>query len=155
MQRTSSDPHVEPFDATDLSGLVGKIAAVTEWARAKWEVSPKQPAYVRPAPSARHANVVGRGWRRLRPPRERQSRSRSRRRGCSRPGRSAKRSRSTQDVRRQDNGMRCPSSHTYMWGIPTFKPFGRRPVLVVCIPPCRTLPGQSWQHHLKTYIYLM
>ena len=56
VQRPSSDPHVESFDTSDLSGLVGEVAAVTERARARWEESPKHPTYVRPAPPARRRN---------------------------------------------------------------------------------------------------
>ena len=52
-QQPSSDPHIESFDDSDLSGLAQEILAVTERARAKWEDEPKHPAHARPAPPAR------------------------------------------------------------------------------------------------------
>ena len=56
VQRTSSDPHIETFDDADLPALAQEVAAVTERARARWEETPKHPAYVRPAPPARRRN---------------------------------------------------------------------------------------------------
>ena len=56
VQRPSSDPHVETFGDADLSGLAHEVPAVTERARAKWQETPKHPAYVRPAPPARRRN---------------------------------------------------------------------------------------------------
>ena len=53
VQRRSSDPHIESFDNLDESGLTQEVAAVIERARARWEESPKHPAYERPAPPAR------------------------------------------------------------------------------------------------------
>ena len=53
---TSSDPHIESFDALDLSGLAQEVPAVVERARARWEDAPKHPAYERPAPRARRRN---------------------------------------------------------------------------------------------------
>ena len=56
VQRPSSDPHVESFDDMDLSGLAQEVPAVTERARAKWQETPKHPAYARPAPPPRRRN---------------------------------------------------------------------------------------------------
>ncbi len=56
VQRPSSDPHIETFDDADLPELAQEVAAVTDRARARWEVSPKHPAYERPAPPARRRN---------------------------------------------------------------------------------------------------
>ena len=56
VQRPSSDPHVETFDDANLSGLAQEVPAVTERARAKWQETPKHPAYARPAPPARRRN---------------------------------------------------------------------------------------------------
>ncbi len=56
VQRPSSDPHVETFGDADLSGLAHEVPAVTERARAKWQETPKHPAYARPAPPARRRN---------------------------------------------------------------------------------------------------
>ena len=56
VQRPSADPHVESFDDADLSGLAQEVPAVTERARAKWQETPKHPAYARPAPPARRRN---------------------------------------------------------------------------------------------------
>ena len=56
VQQPSSDPHVETFGDADLSGLAHEVPAVTERARAKWQETPKHPAYVRPAPPARRRN---------------------------------------------------------------------------------------------------
>ena len=53
VQQPSSDPHIESFDDPDLSGLVREVLAVVERARARWEDSPKHPAYERPTPSSR------------------------------------------------------------------------------------------------------
>ena len=52
VQRPSSDPHIEPVDAPDLSGLVREVLAVVERARARWEDAPRHPAFARPAPSS-------------------------------------------------------------------------------------------------------
>ena len=51
VQRPSSDPHIEPVDDPDLSGLVREVPAVVERARARWEDAPKYPHHERPAPS--------------------------------------------------------------------------------------------------------
>ena len=56
VQRPSSDPHIESFDDQDLSGLAQQVAAVIQRAKARWEESPKHPAYERPAPPARRRN---------------------------------------------------------------------------------------------------
>ena len=56
VQRPSSDPHVETFGDADLSGLAHEVPAVTERARAKWQETPKHPAYARPAPPSRRRN---------------------------------------------------------------------------------------------------
>ena len=56
VQRPSADPHIESFDDLDESGLMLKVSAVIERARARWEDDPKHPAYVRPAPPARRRN---------------------------------------------------------------------------------------------------
>ncbi len=56
VQRPSADPHIETFDDTDLSGLAQEVPTVTERARARWEETPKHPAYERPAPPARRRN---------------------------------------------------------------------------------------------------
>ena len=56
VQRPSSDPHIESFDDHDLPGLTQEVSAVVERARARWEESPKHPAYERPAPPARRQN---------------------------------------------------------------------------------------------------
>ena len=53
VQRPSADPHIETFDADDLSRLAQEVPAVTERARARWEETPKHPAYERPAAPAR------------------------------------------------------------------------------------------------------
>ena len=53
VQQPSSDPHIEPVDATDLSGLTQEVLAVVERARARWEDVPKYPAHERPAPPPR------------------------------------------------------------------------------------------------------
>ena len=50
VQRPSADPHIETFDGHDLSGLAHEVPAVTERARARWEETPKHPAYARPVP---------------------------------------------------------------------------------------------------------
>ena len=49
VQQPSSDPHIESFDDHDLPGLTQEVPAVVERARARWEGSPKHPAYERPA----------------------------------------------------------------------------------------------------------
>ena len=56
VQKPSSDPHIETFDDADLSGLAQEVSAVTDRARARWEETPKHPAYERPAPPARRGN---------------------------------------------------------------------------------------------------
>ena len=56
VQQPSADPHIETFDDTDLPELAQEVSAVIERARARWEESPKHPAYVRPAPPARRRN---------------------------------------------------------------------------------------------------
>ena len=56
VQQPSSDPHIESFDDSDLSGLALEVAAVAERAKARWEETPKYPAYERPAPPARRRN---------------------------------------------------------------------------------------------------
>ncbi len=61
VQQPSSDPHIETFDASDLSGLTQEVSAVVDRARARWEDSPKNPAYQRPAPPARGRNRRGQG----------------------------------------------------------------------------------------------
>ena len=53
VQRPSSDPYIEPVDATELSGVTQEVLAVVERARAKWEDAPKHPAHERPATPAR------------------------------------------------------------------------------------------------------
>ena len=53
VQQPSSDPHIEPVDATDLSGLTQEVLAVVERARARWEDVPKYPSHARPAPPPR------------------------------------------------------------------------------------------------------
>ena len=53
VQKPSSDPHIETFEGHDLSGLAEEVPAVTERAKAKWEDTPKHPAYERPAPPAK------------------------------------------------------------------------------------------------------
>ena len=50
MQRPAADPHIETFEGHDLSGLAREVPAVTERARAKWEDTPRHPAYARPVP---------------------------------------------------------------------------------------------------------
>ena len=61
VQQPSSDPHIETFDAPDVSGLTQEVPAVVERARARWEDSPKNPAYQRPAPPARRRNRGAQG----------------------------------------------------------------------------------------------
>ena len=56
VQRPSSDPHIETFADSDLSGLAQVVPDVVQRARAGWEVSLKHPAYVRPVASARGRN---------------------------------------------------------------------------------------------------
>ena len=56
VRQPSSDPHIESFDDYDLPGLTQEVSAVVERARARWEESPKHPAYERPAPPARRRN---------------------------------------------------------------------------------------------------
>ena len=56
VQKPSADPHIETFDDRDLGALAQEVPAVTERARARWEETPKHPAYERPAPPARRRN---------------------------------------------------------------------------------------------------
>ena len=56
VQQPSSDPHIETFDDLEVSGLTQEVPAVVERARARWEETPKHPAYARPAPPARRRN---------------------------------------------------------------------------------------------------
>ena len=56
VQQPSSDPHFETFDDTNLSELAHQVPAVTERAGARWEETPKHPAYVRPTLPARRRN---------------------------------------------------------------------------------------------------
>ena len=56
VQQPSSDPHIETFEGHDLPALAQEVAAVAERARARWEESPKHPAYERPAPPAKRRN---------------------------------------------------------------------------------------------------
>ena len=56
VQKPSADPHIETFDGHDLSGLAQEVPAVTERAKARWEETPRHPAYQRPAPPARPRN---------------------------------------------------------------------------------------------------
>ena len=59
VQQPASDPHIESFDDSDLSGLTQEVPAVIERARAKWEDEPKYPAHERPAPPARRQTRRG------------------------------------------------------------------------------------------------
>ncbi len=59
VQQPSSDPHIETFDDLDESGLTQEVPAVIERARARWDESPKHPAYQRPAPPPRRRNRRG------------------------------------------------------------------------------------------------
>ena len=61
VQQTSSDPHIETFDDLDEAGLTQEVPAVIERARARWEETPKHPAYAKPAPPARRRNRRGQG----------------------------------------------------------------------------------------------
>ena len=61
VQRPSADPHIETFDDLDETGLMTEVPAVIERARARWEDTPKHPAYVRPAPPVRHRGKRQRG----------------------------------------------------------------------------------------------
>ena len=56
VQRPSSDPHIESFDDGDLGSLTQEVTAVTDRAKARWEETPKHPAYAKPAPPARRGN---------------------------------------------------------------------------------------------------
>ncbi len=56
VQRPSADPHIETFDDLDETGLTTEVPAVIERARARWEETPKHPAYERPVPPARRRN---------------------------------------------------------------------------------------------------
>ena len=59
VQQPSSDPHIESLDDVDESALAQEVPAVIERARARWEESPKHPAYERPAPPPRRRNRRG------------------------------------------------------------------------------------------------
>ena len=59
VQQPSSDPHIETFDDSDLSGLTQEVLPVIERARAKWEDEPKYPAHARPSPPARRQTRRG------------------------------------------------------------------------------------------------
>ena len=61
VQQPSSDPHIETFGDHDLPALAQEVTAVTERARARWEETPKHPAYERPAPPAGSRNRRGQG----------------------------------------------------------------------------------------------
>ena len=51
VQRPAADPHIETFDdGHDLAVLAREVPAVTERARARWEETPRHPAYARPVP---------------------------------------------------------------------------------------------------------
>ena len=52
VQRSSADPHIGSFNDSDASGLAQELSAVLERAKARWEDSPKYPAYSRPTTSA-------------------------------------------------------------------------------------------------------
>ena len=52
VQQPSADPHIESFDGLDLSGLAQEVPEVVERARARWEIEPRHPAYVKPSPPA-------------------------------------------------------------------------------------------------------
>ncbi len=56
VQKPSADPHIETFDDHDLTALAQEVPAVTERARARWEETPKHPAYERPAPPPKRRN---------------------------------------------------------------------------------------------------
>lgn len=56
VQQPSSDPHIEAFDDSELTELAQEVAAVADRAKARWEETPKHPAYERPAPPARRRN---------------------------------------------------------------------------------------------------
>ena len=56
VQQPSSDPHIETFEDHDLPALAQEVTAVTERARARWEETPKHPAYERPVPPAKPRN---------------------------------------------------------------------------------------------------
>lgn len=56
VQAPSSDPHIESFNDTDLSGLAAELPAVAERAKATWEEAPKHPAYSKPAAPATRRN---------------------------------------------------------------------------------------------------
>ena len=56
VQHPSSDPHIESFEAPDLTELTQEVTAVIERARAKWEEEPKHPAHERPTPPASRRN---------------------------------------------------------------------------------------------------
>ena len=50
VQQPSADPHIETFEDLDLPGLAQEVTEVVERAKARWEETPKHPAYERPAP---------------------------------------------------------------------------------------------------------
>lgn len=61
VQRPSSNPHIEPVDAPDLSGLAEEVLAVVERARTTWEDAPKHPAHERPSKATRRRTSRGQG----------------------------------------------------------------------------------------------
>ena len=56
VQQPLSDPHIEAFDDAELTELAQEVASVADRAKARWEETPKHPAYERPAPPARRRN---------------------------------------------------------------------------------------------------
>ena len=56
VQKLTADPHIETFEDRELSELAEEVLAVTERAKARWEDTPKHPAYERPAPPPRRRN---------------------------------------------------------------------------------------------------
>ena len=56
VQQSSSDPHIEAFDGLDEAEVTTEVPAVIERARARWEETPKYPAYERPTSQARSRN---------------------------------------------------------------------------------------------------
>ncbi len=59
VQQPESDPHIETFGGLDGPGAVREVTAVIERAKARWEDSPRHPAYQRPAPPVRGGNRGG------------------------------------------------------------------------------------------------
>ncbi len=56
LQRPSSDPYIELFDDSDVAQLVQKVPSVLDRAKIRWEDSPKNPTYERPAASTGRRN---------------------------------------------------------------------------------------------------